>query len=67
MTPSDRLVTPAEFCEFAGITEAHAAQLRYAGTGPKFVKITGKQVRYRWSDIEAWLEERTRTSTAASA
>lgn len=34
MTPSDRTVTPAEFCEFARITEAHAAQLRYAGAKP---------------------------------
>lgn len=65
--PPEGLATAAEFSEFAKITEGHAAQMRYAGTGPKFIKLTGKQVRYRWSDIEAWLEERTRTSTSASA
>jgi predicted DNA-binding transcriptional regulator AlpA len=58
-----RLATPAEFCEFAGVTPGHAAQMRYAGTGPKFIKITGRQVRYRWSDIEKWVESRTRSRT----
>ena len=32
------LATPAEFCEYAGITEGHAAQLRYVGEGPKIRK-----------------------------
>ena len=57
------LATTDDFCEFAGVTKGHAAQMRYAGTGPKFVKITGRQVRYRWSDIEEWLESRTRNRT----
>jgi len=57
------LATPTEFCEYAGVTKGHAAQMRYAGTGPKFVKITGRQVRYRWSDIEEWLDSRTRNRT----
>ncbi len=29
-------------------------QWRYKGTGPKYVKV-GKYVRYRWSDVDAWL------------
>jgi predicted DNA-binding transcriptional regulator AlpA len=57
------LATDAEFCEFVGITKAAAAQLRYMGRGPKFVKITGRQVRYRWSDIHQWVEEQTRMRT----
>jgi excisionase family DNA binding protein len=28
------------------------------GTGPAYV-IVGKHSRYRWSDVEAWLEEQT--------
>ncbi len=67
MSQMEPLATAEQFAEFAGVTVAHAAQMRYAGTGPKFIKITGRAVRYRWSDIEAWLEERTRTSTSASA
>jgi hypothetical protein len=33
-TNTGRLATPDEFCEFAGLTKGHAAQMRYAGTGP---------------------------------
>ncbi|MDT2004561.1 DNA-binding protein [Rhodococcus opacus] len=57
------LATDAEFCEFAGLTKGQSAQLRYLGSGPKFVKVTGRQVRYRWSDIEDWIDSRTQTRT----
>lgn len=59
-----KLATDAEFCEFAGLTRAQSAQLRYVGRGPKFIKVTGRQVRYRWADIEAWIEQRSAHSTA---
>jgi predicted DNA-binding transcriptional regulator AlpA len=57
------LATVGEFCEYAGVTRGQAAQMRYTGSGPEFVKITGRQVRYRWSDIEKWVESCTRTRT----
>ncbi|MBF6144229.1 helix-turn-helix transcriptional regulator [Nocardia nova] len=59
-----KLATDEEFCEFAGISRGQSAQLRYTGRGPKFVKVTGRQVRYRWEDIEAWVDSQSRTSTA---
>ena len=34
------------------------------GTGPRFVKI-GKHVRYRPSDVAAWLENKAATGSAA--
>ncbi|MAU68438.1 hypothetical protein [Hyphomonas sp.] len=33
---------------------------------PPFVKL-GRSVRYRWSDVEAWLESRQRNSTSEAA
>lgn len=60
------LATDPEFCEYAGLTSAQSAQLRYLGKGPKFVKVTGRQVRYRWSDIEAWIEANTHASTGVA-
>jgi predicted DNA-binding transcriptional regulator AlpA len=57
------LATVDDFCEYAGVTRGQAAQMRYMGSGPEFVKITGRQVRYRWSDIEEWVESRTRSRT----
>jgi predicted DNA-binding transcriptional regulator AlpA len=58
-----RLATVDDFCQYAGLTRGQAAQLRYMGDGPAFVKVTGRQVRYRWSDIEKWVESRTRSRT----
>jgi excisionase family DNA binding protein len=42
------------------------ANWRYQGKGPRFVKV-GRHVRYRRSDVEAWLEGNARQSTAAAA
>ncbi len=36
---------------------------RVKGIGPKFIKI-GRLVRYRRSDVDAWLESQTRNSTS---
>lgn len=33
------------------------ANWRHRGIGPKFIK-SGGSVRYRWSDVEAWVESR---------
>jgi predicted DNA-binding transcriptional regulator AlpA len=58
------LATDAEFCEYAGLTAAQSAQLRWLGDGPPFVKVTGRQVRYDWADILAWVAERKFSRTA---
>ncbi len=34
------------------------AQMRYRGTGPKFIKVNRK-VLYRWSDVNAYLDANT--------
>ncbi|TWH23294.1 AlpA family transcriptional regulator [Rhodococcus rhodochrous J45] len=58
MSDTRPLATDPEFCAFAGISKQQSAQLRYLGTGPKFIRVTGRQIRYRWSDIEEWCEKR---------
>lgn len=44
------------------------AQMRYRGTGPKFIKV-GSRVLYRWSDVNAYLDANTvqRTDDARGA
>jgi hypothetical protein len=64
-SPVQPLATVEDFCNFAHISAGQAAQLRYLGRGPKFIKITGRQVRYRWEDIGDWVAERSRTSSGA--
>ena len=58
----DRLVLPAELAEEIVVPERTLAQWRYLGKGPAFIKV-GKHVRYRRSDVEAWLDSQTRGGT----
>ena len=38
-------------------TEAQLAALRYKKLGPAFIRTPGgRSIRYRWSDIDAWLD-----------
>ena len=37
---------------------------RWKGWGPPYKRITPKMIRYRRSDVLAWLETRTHSSTA---
>jgi hypothetical protein len=57
-TDSDLLgeVDAAEY--IGGIPHRTLRQWRYYGKGPRFVKI-GKHVRYRVSDLNAWLDANT--------
>jgi excisionase family DNA binding protein len=50
---------------FLGVPVGTLANWRYQGKGPRFVKV-GRHVRYRRSDVEAWLELHVRESTAAA-
>lgn len=59
------LLTPEDVCALIpGMTKANLAQMRYVGSGPKYLKPTARTVIYREVDIVAWLEASERTSTA---
>lgn len=53
------LATDKDFARYAGLSIGQVAQLRYLGNGPRFIRVTGRQIRYRWEDIEDWLEAQT--------
>ena len=57
--PARPLATDKDFARFAGVTPGQVAQLRELGRGPMFIRVTGRQIRYRWADIEEWLDTRT--------
>lgn len=60
---SDELLPPSEVSAETGVPEATLAQWRYLGeNGPPFLKLGGR-VRYRRSDLDAWLDSCARTST----
>lgn len=65
MPNSQPLAEPAEVATFLGVPPRTLGQWRYLGTGPRFVRV-GRFVRYRWSDVEAWLANQTRNSTRSA-
>lgn len=59
------LATTAEVAEYLGIPPHTLVQWRYRGTGPRYIRV-GKHVRYRWPDVDKWLDENaTEPSPAA--
>lgn len=53
---------PSHVAALLDTTEAGLAQMRYRGTGPKFIKA-GKKVLYRWSDVRAYFDANTMRRT----
>jgi predicted DNA-binding transcriptional regulator AlpA len=64
----DEWIDTVELAQRTRTAEVSWAKRRMAGgdATPKFSKI-GRNVRYRWSDVEAWLETRQRQSTSEAA
>ena len=59
----DTLYTQTELAPVLRKSLAWFERSRWAGTGPAYVKV-GRQPLYRGSDVLAWLDARTRTSTS---
>lgn len=55
MEQRDRLLTVQELAEYLGVPVATLYQWRYRREGPKGFRV-GRHLRYRWSEIEAWVE-----------
>jgi predicted site-specific integrase-resolvase len=60
---NDKLLTPEETSRILQIKPATLARWRWAGCGPRFIKIGGR-VRYAECDIEAFIQDGFRTSTS---
>jgi excisionase family DNA binding protein len=52
------LATPAEIAEYLGVPVKTLYQWKYRGTGPKVHKV-GRHLRYRWREVDAWLDRQT--------
>ncbi|MEM6812508.1 MAG: helix-turn-helix domain-containing protein [Pseudomonadota bacterium] len=57
------LIPEPKAAEMLSMSIAWMQRARLTGEGPPYVKIK-HAVRYRISDIEAWIEEHKRTSTS---
>jgi hypothetical protein len=52
------LISGRELSREFGIPERTLDQWRYLGRGPRFIRV-GRHIRYRRTDIEAWLADNT--------
>lgn len=59
----DQLLTAAELGEYLGMTKQQLALMRVNGNGPRFFRASANNIRYRWADVEAWMNENTHQST----
>lgn len=50
------LATTPQVAAYLDVPDATLIAWRYKGTGPSFIRV-GRHIRYRWSDIEAWLDQ----------
>ena len=59
----DRLLTTKEAARFLGVSVAFLERDRWAGAEIPFVRVGSRGVRYRRSDLEAYIQSRIRKST----
>jgi predicted DNA-binding transcriptional regulator AlpA len=57
-TEDDPLLSPEQVYTWLGVSEATLRRWRDKGVGPAYIRAPGGRViRYRRSDVEAWLRE----------
>lgn len=64
MTPD--IMTTAEAAEYVRLGKPTLERFRVTGEGPQYCKLGGA-IRYRKSDLDAWLESRLTRSTSMGA
>lgn len=60
---TEQLLTAAQASDLLAMSQGALAQMRYLGTGPKFIKLSKRAVRYRPADLDAWIERSVHTRT----
>jgi len=55
------LGTAEEIAVYLGVPVATLHQWRHKGTGPRASKV-GRWLRYRWTDVEKWLDDQAKTA-----
>jgi predicted DNA-binding transcriptional regulator AlpA len=54
------LLKEEEVAKFLGLSQRTLQSWRYAGTGPKFIEISSRAVRYRAQDLYDWVQAHQR-------
>ncbi|WP_226597965.1 helix-turn-helix transcriptional regulator [Marinobacter nauticus] len=67
MAITDKLLTTKDAAEYLGVSKAFLERDRWAGARVQFIKVGGRAVRYRLSDLEQYIERQIRHSTSEVA
>ena len=59
-----KLLTARQAGELLGVPPETLERWRGAGTGPAFVRLSGRYIRYSQDDLEAFIKNARRNSTA---
>lgn len=59
----EHYVSDTRVAEITGLSRRFFQIARQRGSGPPFVRVSSRCVRYKWGDVEAWLKARRRRST----
>ncbi len=60
------LVDENQAAEYLGVSARTLQEWRVTGHGPRFAALSARCVRYRLEDLDAFIESKLRTSTAAT-
>lgn len=59
------LATRAEVATYLSVPAGTLTQWAHKGVGPKYTRI-GRHARYRWADVEKWLDDQRVLGGAAA-
>ena len=51
------LASPQEVADYLGVSEDNLKDWRYKHEPPKYIRV-GRNVRYDWDDVDAWVDAR---------
>jgi len=60
----DKLLSTQAAAAYLGMTVRFLENRRVVGGGPRFIRLSRRTVRYRQSDLEAWLDQRVMNNTS---
>ena len=63
MSNAVKVMRPEQAAAFLNLSKSTLAKMRMRGEGPPFAKLGGKIVVYRLTDLDAWINERSRVSS----
>ena len=58
------LLTQREAATLLKLSERTVERMRVSGLGPKFIRVSGRSIRYRLTDIESYISSRVVASTS---